>query len=315
MSRPDLRPDPEPSLLISLISMNNRDLLRRCLRSIPAACGPLRYEIAVVDNMSTDGSAEMVADCFPEVRLTVNSSRRGFSANHNQTLLPAMRSRSHDFVCILNDDTELDPGSLFALVKACQHDPSLGVAGPVIRGADGERQPSLFRFPTLRCEVVQNWLRKSCEASGGGWLNGSCLVLALDVLRSVGPLDERFYLFYEDADLSRRVAERGLTSAVVSDATIVHRGHATISNPKFGQAMELQMLRSSYLYYEKHFGRLYAAAALFVARTTYAARAGKATVLGALYHRSEDRWKRDLMLALLRYDPRAPLAHEVDQPT
>jgi GT2 family glycosyltransferase len=311
----DVRPDCEPSLLISLISMNNRDLLRRCLRSIPAACDSLRYGISVVDNMSTDGSVEMVADCFPNVGLIVNSSRRGFSANHNQTLLPAMRSGSHDFVCILNDDTELDPGSLFELVQACRDDPSLGMAGPVIRGADGERQASLFRFPTLRREVVQNWLRKSCEVSSDGWLNGSCLVLSLDALRSVGPLDERFFLFYEDADLSRRLAERGLSTAVVADATIVHHGHATIANPKFGHAMELQTLRSTYLYYEKHFGRLYAAAALFVARTTYAARAVKAIVLGALYQRSEDRWKRDLMLSLLRYDPRAPLAHELDQPT
>jgi GT2 family glycosyltransferase len=293
--------------------MNNRDLLRRCLRSIPAACGSLRYDVCVVDNMSTDGSAGMVADCFPDVSLTVNSSRRGFSANHNQTLVPAMRSRSHDFVCILNDDTELAPGCLEALVRTCRDDPSVGMAGPVIRGADGRRQASLFRFPTLRREIVQNWLRRSCEVPSDGWLNGSCLVLSLDALRSVGPLDERFFLFYEDADLSRRLADRRLESAVVPDATIVHLGHATISNPEFGHAMELQMLRSTYLYYEKHFGRRYAAAAVFVARTTYAARAVKAAVLDALLHRSEDRRKRDLMVSLLRYDPRAPLAHEIGE--
>jgi N-acetylglucosaminyl-diphospho-decaprenol L-rhamnosyltransferase len=303
-----------PSLLISLISMNNREMLRRCLDSIPAACGPLRFDVSVVDNMSSDGSVEMLAACFPHARVTVNTARLGFSANHNQTLVPAMQRRSHDFVCILNDDTELDPGSLDALVRACNEDASIGMAGPVIRGPDGRRQPSRFRFPSLRREVVQKWLRRTCEVARDGWLNGSCLVLPIDVLRSVGPLDERFFLFYEDADLSRRVADRGLVRAVIPEATMVHHGHATIANPQFGHAMEMQTLRSTYLYFEKHHGRRYAATALLVARMAFLGRALRAAAVSTLRRRPDEGAKRDLMLLLARYDPRAPLAHEAGEP-
>jgi GT2 family glycosyltransferase len=254
----------------------------------------------------------MVRQEHPHVRFSVNGSRKGFSANHNQTLLPAMRSGSHDFACILNDDTELDPGSLRTLVQACRDDPGLGVVGPAIRGTDGRLQPSMFAFPSLRCEMAQNWLRRICEVPGGGWLNGCCLVLSLETLRSAGSLDERFFLFYEDTDLSRRLARCGLTAAIVPQATILHHGHATIQNPRFGNAMELQMLRSRHLYYLKHHGRVYASAALFVARASYAARATRAALRSARFRQADERFKRDLMLALIRYDPRAPLAHEAD---
>jgi N-acetylglucosaminyl-diphospho-decaprenol L-rhamnosyltransferase len=303
-------PEQTPSLLVSLISVNNRDLLRRCLRSIPAACGSLRHDIVVIDNVSTDGSPEMVQCEFPTVRISINPSRQGFSANHNRTLVEALRARSHDYVCILNDDTELDPGSLFALVAAFRDNAELGAAGPLIRGTDGHLQPSLFCFPNLRRQIAQVWFGRAGAVSQNGWLNGSCLVLSLATLEMIGLLDERFFLFYEDADLCRRLAHRGLACAVIPAATMLHHGHSTVSNPRFGSAIELQMLRSSYLYYKKHFGPAYAAAALTVVRASFAARAAKAAIEGLLSRGPDDRSHRDLMISLLRYDPRVPLGHE-----
>lgn len=298
-------------LLISLVSMSNRELLRRCLRSIPAACGDLSYDVAIVDNVSTDGSVEMVSAEFPWARVSRNPHRLGFSANHNQNLLPLLQSGSHAFVCILNEDTELDPGSLRALVEACRRDPTVGVAGPRIRGTGGESQASLLAFPSLSREIRRSLLRTSDEVTSGGWLNGSCLVLSLETLRRVGPLDQRFFLFFEDTDLSRRLADSGLAAVIVSKATMLHHGHSTVARPEFGSAMERQMLRSRYLYYRKHLGRRQAALAMLIVKAELTARAAKAALLGSVCRRPDERDKRDLLLSLVQSDPKRHLDHEI----
>jgi GT2 family glycosyltransferase len=126
----------------------------------------------------------------------------------------------------------------------------------------------------------------------------------------VGPLDERFFLFFEDTDLSRRLADRGLASVVVSEATMLHHGHSTVARPEFGSAMERQMLRSRYLYYRKHFGRRQAAVSMLIVKAELIARAAKLAVLGSVRGRPDERHKRDLLLSLVRSDPKSPLAHE-----
>jgi len=297
-------------LLVSVVGGGDPDLLRNCLRSIPAACGDLSYDVTVVDNASLNATAQMVRDEFPQARLIINARRLGFSANHNQVIRPLLRSSSHDFIGILNDDTELDPEALLILVRACRSK-RMGVVGPGIRGTDGAAQPSQFAFPTLSGELDRVLLRRNRGAESGGWLNGSCLVLSTERLRSVGPLDERFFLFFEDTDLCRRLSDLGLACGVVPEAGMLHHGHSTIATPRMGSTMELQMLRSRYLYYDKHFGRGRAALAMVIVKSEFVLRALRATVLGRLGRRTELH-KRDLLLSLIRYNPKSPLAHEVE---
>src|ERR1700737_1865242 len=107
---------------ISLVNTNNRALLNACLASLPEACAGLNWHVTVVDNESLDGSAEMVATRFPTAQLIRNAKRLGFGANHNQVLVPALESHVRH-VLILNEDTELDPGSVRELVAfADQHE-------------------------------------------------------------------------------------------------------------------------------------------------------------------------------------------------
>jgi N-acetylglucosaminyl-diphospho-decaprenol L-rhamnosyltransferase len=297
---------------ISLVNTSNRELLSRCLASLPHACQGLSWHVTVVDNASDDGSAEMVAREYPWAGLVRNERRLGFSANHNKVLRPALHDGGPDFVVVLNEDTELDPGSLAAMVEYSRRHPDVGVVGPVIRGTDGNIQPSYFPFPTIR-EQFWSSLRPGVvrpNASSPGWLNGSCLVIRTAALREVGALDDGFFIFYEDTDLGMRLRRAGWRSEIDQSATMLHHGHSTVSTPALGSVMERQMIRSRYLYFRKHDGRWAAAALDLVVRLAYLARALKALLAGVATRNGEERRHAEMLLALTRYDPRAALPHE-----
>lgn len=297
---------------VSLVNTSNRELLARCLASLPAACEGLKWHVTVVDNASDDGSAEMVARDYPWAELIRNERRLGFSANHNKVLVPALADDGPEFVVVLNEDTELDPASMRAMVDYCRRHRDVGVVGPVIRGTDGNVQPSYFRFPTVG-EQFWSALRPGVErpnASGPGWLNGSCLVIRTAALREIGALDDGFFIFYEDTDLGIRLHRAGWRSVIDESATMLHHGHSTVSTPALGSAMERQMIRSRYLYFRKHDGRTAAAALDLVVRLGYLARALKAMLAGVATRDGEERRHAEMLLALTRYNPREALPHE-----
>jgi GT2 family glycosyltransferase len=296
---------------ISLVNTNNRALLQACLASLREACAGLNWHVTVVDNESRDGSAEMVAKDFPAAGLIRNTRRLGFGANHNQVLVPALGSGIR-YALILNEDTELDPGSVPKLVAFADEHQEVGAVGPAIRGADGARQPSYLPFPTV---LGQFW---SCLRPGGsprrpsqgGWLNGSCVLLRSEALRQVGTLDERFFIFFEDTDLGERLRQAGWGSAVCEGATIVHHGHMTVALASAGSVWEWQMLRSQYLYFCKHRGRLAGLLLSGLVRGALLIRVGKALVMSKLSRDPSERETASLLVDLVRYDPRTLLPHE-----
>jgi N-acetylglucosaminyl-diphospho-decaprenol L-rhamnosyltransferase len=296
---------------ISIANTNSRELLRGCLESLPAACAGLSWRATVVDNASTDGSAEMVRREFEGVGLLQNDAARGFSANHNRVLRRALE-RSPRYVLILNEDTVLEPGSVGELFRFCDKRPTLGAAGPVITGGDGVLQQSFFRFPSVGEQAAACFRpgRKPAAADGGGWLNGSCVLVRVDALRQVGLLDERFFIFFEDTDLGLRLQQAGWQSAVCPSARIVHYGHQVVSQPIYGNRMERQMVRSRYLYFRKHYGVARAGMLAVLVRTAFTLRAVKALGSSVFLRRSDERGLASILWDLARYDPRVALSHE-----
>ena len=129
---------------IVVVSWNTRDLLRECLSSTISACRelPSPTEIIVIDNDSKDGSAAMVGNEFPQVRVIANTSNRGFAAATNQGLSEG-RGR---YLLLLNPDTKVSKSFLLELVSFLDKHPSAAVAGPRLVGKDGEQQVSCFPF-------------------------------------------------------------------------------------------------------------------------------------------------------------------------
>ncbi len=305
---------------ISIVNHENRDLLADCLRSIPEACGALRRRVTVVDNVSTDASIDMLAREFPDVSVVANRARMGFGANHNQVIGRLLTDRSARHVLVLNDDTTLDPGAVSLMVATMDADPALGAVGPTILGPDRSAQVSRLAYPAVPSALLHDLGRRYTEVPDpAGWLQGCCLLLRVQALAAVGGFDERFFLFYEDCDLSRRLVDGGWGLAVCPDAAVLHVGHASVLRGGFAHLTPRQGQRSRYLYLAKHVGPRRARLASLVGRVLLA---GRAAGLGLRSlrpgagtgadraDRDRDRHRAAALAGLARLDPRRPLPHE-----
>jgi len=296
---------------VSIVDHENREMVRTCLRSLPSACRALRWRATVIDNVSQDGSLEMLASEFPDVRVVANSVRLGFGANHNQVVRRLAADRSARYVLVLNDDTELWSGAVTRMVATMDANPELGAVVPSVLDGQGRQSATRLAYPTAR-----SWLRQDrfditeLPDPLRGWLQGSCLLVRVDAMCQVGGFDERFFLFYEDVDLSLRLSQAGWGLGVCPEATVVHHGHATVLRPGIAEITPRQGLRSRYLYFAKHAGARRAALLSAAGRSVMLARAAKAA---AVWARSRDQIALDRarrLFVLARFDPRKPLAQE-----
>lgn len=249
-------------LSIVIVSYNTRLLLEACLESLPAGCDGLRYEVFVVDNASTDGSAQSVRERFPEVHLIESHENRGFAGGNNMAL-PHCRGRH---LLLLNADTVSAPGALATLVAFLDRHPEVGAAGPRLLNPDGSPQPSGHPFPTFagtaarllfRCPLPSSRSDGENSRPAGSWerhdwLTGACLMVRRSVVDTVGPLDEQFFFWWEDVDWCRRIRAAGWEIGLVPDARVTHRGAAS------GIGYSVNSLRAQEgqcYYFRKHHGR------------------------------------------------------------
>jgi N-acetylglucosaminyl-diphospho-decaprenol L-rhamnosyltransferase len=227
-------------LSIVVLSWNVREMLAACLRSLPGAAGEwwARAEVVVVDNASTDGSAEIAREQFHRVRVLALRENRGFSAGNNA----GIRASRGRFVLLLNPDTIALPGSIEVMCRYMEGQPDVGVVGPRLLNPDGTLQPSRRRFPTLatalvestplqqafpRAGVLQRFYiedRPDGETQDVDWLSGAALLCRRETLEQVGLFDPGYFMFSEEVDLCRRVRDAGWRVVYLPGAEITHFG-------------------------------------------------------------------------------------------
>ncbi len=236
-----------PAVSVCIANWNCCELLHGCLVSLFDADQGVPFEVIVVDNGSTDGAAEMVADKFPEVRLVRNRENRGFSAANNQ----AADFAQGDYLFFLNNDTLVPPHALGDLVGYCRDHPDAGMIGPRLRGGDGEDQISYRAKPTLGAllhrvgllrwtglfrTAYYDYRRNSFVADGVRpveVLMGAAVLLRRDLFESSGRWDETYRFGGEDLDLSTQVGLRK-PLVYVGDVEIIHFGRvASRANVSF----------------------------------------------------------------------------------
>jgi N-acetylglucosaminyl-diphospho-decaprenol L-rhamnosyltransferase len=286
-------------VLISVVNHDNLPVLLDCLGSLPRACEAHSWKCVVVDNVAGTEAPDVIAASYPEIELIQNTTPRGFGANHN---IAAARAPSARYVLALNDDTLLGPGSIDRLIDRMDSNPSLGAVGPSMVDETGERIRTMYPFPTAR-DLTIAALRardRAHVASSQGWLNAACLLLRTSAFVEVGRWDERFFLFFEDTDLSKRLRDAGWELAVELDARIVHANHSTVG--RVGSRSEFHNLRSQYLYLRKHHGAIIAIATSYGVRLALAVRAIKAGV-ETLLNRNTASFAL-MLLQLARFNPR-----------
>lgn len=235
------------AISVCIANWNCRALLKECLASLYERPQGASFEVIVADNGSTDGAVEMIAREFPQVRLIRNTSNRGFSIASNQAASVARGS----LVFFLNNDTVLPALTLRKLVRFFAENPHVGLAGPRLRGRDGNFQISYRRRPTLGALLhrvsLLRWTRlfrrayydyRRSDFTPDGVqdveiLMGAAVVLPREVFQQCGGWDEHFRFGVEDIDLSTQV---GKTKPVVFIGTIeiTHYGReASRSNIRF----------------------------------------------------------------------------------
>lgn len=230
-------------LSVIIVNYNVRAYLEQCLRTTLKALEGIDGEVFVVDNLSTDGSVEMVRDKFPQVRLIANTENVGFSRANNQ----AIRESKAEYVVLLNPDTVVGEDVFHKVLAFMDAHPKAGGLGVKMIDGTGTFLPESKRgLPTPavafykiigltrlfpRSKVFGRYHLghlKENEAARIEILSGACMFLRKETLDKVGLLDESFFMYGEDIDLSYRITLGGYENWYFPDARIIHyKGEST----------------------------------------------------------------------------------------
>jgi N-acetylglucosaminyl-diphospho-decaprenol L-rhamnosyltransferase len=243
-----------------VVSYNSAGELRRCVSSL---AGEPDVSAFVVDNASSDGSLETIADL--DVTQVAQPGNYGFAHGCN-----AGWRRGHSpYVLLLNPDATMDGDALRRLVAVADADPAIGLAAPRIVEPDGTLDPSQRRFPRIRSTFAQalflhrlfphaSWVdelvRDPARYEGPGspdWVSGACMLIRRDVLERLGGLDEGFFLYGEDKDLCRRIRDLGYDIRFDPSVQATHEGGASAPRTSLLPVLVASRLR----YARKHRSR------------------------------------------------------------
>ncbi len=250
---------------IIIVNFNSTDYLLKCLQSIYADLEGYPATVWIEDNNSTDG-IHRITDQFPEVILTCNEKNMGFGAAVNQ----ALKKGVSPYVVLLNPDSWIQKGFFRAVISFMELNSQIAITGPRILDEDGSLQGSARAFPTpltaifgrssLFTRIFPNNpisranLLTSC--SDGicpmevDWVSGACMVIRRKAIDAVGCIDERFFMYWEDADWCKRMWNGGWKVVYYPVACIVH--HVGVSSSQFLLKSGFEFHKSVYLLFEKY---------------------------------------------------------------
>jgi GT2 family glycosyltransferase len=226
-------------VLVSIINYRTADLTIRCIASVLEDLEGHDGCVAVVDNASGDGSAEAIEAWIGKdngpvpIRLIRSPVNTGFSGGHNL----GIGSGEADFYLVLNSDAEVRPGFFGALIAAAEANPEIGIFAPRIEHEDGVMQDSCFRFPSPGSEFI----RGACSGpvtralkrydmplgphpaeADIRWASFACILLRGKMVTEVGPMDEGYFLYFEDVDYCLTARRKGWWIKRVPEARVVH---------------------------------------------------------------------------------------------
>lgn len=259
-------------LVIVILNYNTRDLLRGCLQSLQTQTG-LAYKTIVVDNASTDASADMVAQEFPDVTLIRAQSNNGYAFGNNLGLrlagFGAGAVATARYAMLLNPDTVVPDGALAGMLAFADANPDVGAVGPRLLLLDGSLDKACRRsFPTpevsfYRFSGLGRLFPKSRrfgrynmtfldekQTADVDSVVGACMLARADAITQAGLLDEQFFMYGEDLDWCLRIKQAGWRVVYFADVIVHHKKRAASSaSPK----AQYEFQRAMWLFYKKHY--------------------------------------------------------------
>lgn len=224
---------------VVILNYNTRDYLRQFLPGLIESCKGLDAEVIVADNASSDGSAQMMKEEFPEVRLINLEENFGFTGGYNR----ALRQVEAEYYVLINSDVEVPSHWLGRLQNWMDTHPECGACGPKLlsfkerdtfeyAGAAGGLIDS-FGYPFCRGRIMQKLEKDHGQYDSPTdvlWCSGACLMVRSSVWKALGGLDDRFFAHMEEIDLCWRMQLRGWKVTVVPESYVYHIGGGTLSN-------------------------------------------------------------------------------------
>jgi GT2 family glycosyltransferase len=247
---------------IIIVTFNSSPFIEGCLRSILKQLMGIDYELIIVDNASEDETCKLIERTFPQIHLIRNDSNEGFAKANNVALQKAM---GH-FILLINPDTVWERGELKEAIGFMKDHPEVGALGCRLIFEDGSWQKSYGNFPTLKRELEETfylpglfprskWFKgihayeEGLDPKPVDWISCTFFLCHRKLMAEVGFLDERYFMYYEDIDLSRKMREKGKEIYYYPRIEVIHHQ----KNPSI-----IDFGESPYIYFSKFFGPSFA---------------------------------------------------------
>ncbi len=247
-----------PSLSIVIVNYNSGNYTAQCLDSIRTAAPALHYEIILVDNASSDGSPDWLAERYPEVRLIHSPENRGIAGGNNL----GIRAARGRYILLLNNDTLVLPGTPERVVSYLEEHPDVAGVGGNLLNPDGSFQAGYVDFPSLWQEFLivsklGSLLRPgypshppAAEEREVDWMSTAFMAFRREALEEVGLVDEEYFIYSDETDLQYRLKQAGWKIVYLPDLRTIHFGGRSL-NPWRRRHL---VYRGKLLFFRKHYG-------------------------------------------------------------
>jgi len=243
---------------IVLVCWNNKAYLDPCLKSLYEGGFKSSFDVVVVDNGSTDGSQQMLAEKYPDVMLIQNEGNVGLGKASNQ----GIEATNGRYILLLNNDTLVNGPALDVLVEYLDAHPEAGATAGKLLNPDGSFQSGFAPFSTLLEEflIVTHigeilWTGypshgDSNEIKETGWMSSACLLVRRAALDQIGLLDEGYFIYGDEADLQYRLNKAGWKVVFLPSSSIIHFGGRSMDRWK----RRKMVYRGKMMFYKKNYG-------------------------------------------------------------
>ncbi len=247
------------------MSWNTREIVLDCIRSIYDNTSQTEFEIILLDNASTDGTVDAVAEAFETVKLIASQDNLGFAGGNNR----ATELATYPNLLLLNPDTIVHPGSIDMLLQYFTANVGLGAVGPRTENPDGSLQVSAWPAPTLFREAWRMFhldrVRPLAEYGTAFFaadkqpqtvdvLLGACILMKTELYWELGGFDEAYFIYSEEVDLCERIRATGRRLMYCPQAVITHLGGQ--STGQVADEMFLELYRNKVKFFRKRRGKL-----------------------------------------------------------
>lgn len=253
---------------VIIVNWNTKKLLQDCLTSIYKEAGKVHYEVIVVDNASSDGSAEMVRSEFPAAKLIVEQTNRGYAAGVND----GIRIAQGKYVLVLNSDTLICDTAIEKTIGYADKHEEAAVIGCQVRESRDKVQMTCFRFPSLLNLFLRTsglarffkynrffgrgdmrWWQRDSEREVDV-VSGMFMLVRREAIRQVGLMDEEYFLYCEETDWCYRFAKAGWKRLFWPGARIIHVNGGDHSTNQAALKMFIQRQKSQLIFFRKNHG-------------------------------------------------------------